>query len=415
MPNNRFEHRKGVLIGAVAFVLAAAALAGAVASWAAIEGAMMGVALAVVVIVAVPLAAYALYRQLIFPYYRKLEDTNLELHLKQEELLDIKDDLFIKFLGIYDVNHAANSPRLFMNRMKDVADVTARVMEADVCLLFLYDKPRDELVLEASNRERVEDTRQVRIALGEGIEGWVGRRLEPVLLKDMKNDPRFKDAGDLHLSRFQSVYCLPLYVYSNGSLVGVMEVLYAKAKNFTDEDINFFTTLSGIISTTVQNEQMQLELSKMNLELEQWVSEKTEELRSSEERYRALVENAQEAIFVLAQNGDILFANQHAVHLTGYQKYELLHKNFLELFLPGNQGQQLLADAAQGHRVIRQGEFRKTDDASVPVEVSAVALSLMGKSFVQAVVRDMSSQAQLQKMLKEKEAEIAALRTRGTS
>ncbi len=251
--------------------------------------------------------------------------------------------------------------------------------------------------------------------MGEGIEGWVGRRLEPVLLKDMKNDPRFKDTGDLNLSKYQSVYCLPLYVYSNGSLVGVMEVLYAKAKSFTDEDINFFTTLSGIISTTVQNEQMQLELRKMNLELEQWVSEKTEELRSSEERYRALVENAQESIFVLAQNGDILFANQHAAQLTGYQKYELLHKNFLELFLPGNQGQQLLADVSQGHRVVRQGEFRKTDGAPVPVEVSAVALSLMGKSFVQAVVRDMSSQAQLQKMLKEKEAEIAALRARATS
>src|SRR5512135_1722854 len=290
MLNNRFEHRKGVLVGAVAFVLAATTLAGAVASWAVIEGAMAGVALAVVVIAAVPLAAYALYRQLIFPYYRRLEDTNLELHLKQEELLDIKDDLFIKFLGIYDVNHAANSPRLFMNRMKDVADVTSRVMEADACLLFLYDKPRDELVLEASNRERIEDTRRVRIPMGEGIEGWVGRRLEPVLLKDMKNDPRFKDAGDLNLSKYQSVYCLPLYVYSNGSLVGVMEVLYAKAKSFTDEDINFFTTLSGIISTTVQNEQMQIELRKMNLELEQWVSEKTEELRSSEERFRALVE-----------------------------------------------------------------------------------------------------------------------------
>jgi PAS domain S-box-containing protein len=415
MLNNRFEHRKGVLIGAVAFVLAATVLAGAVASWAVLQGARAGIALAIMVIAAVPLAAYALYRQLIFPYYRRLEDTNLELHLKQEELLDIKDDLFIKFLGIYDVNHAANSPRLFMNRMKDVADVTARVMEADACLLFLYDKPRDELVLEASNKEPVEDTGQVRIALGEGIEGWVGRRLEPIMLKDMKNDPRFKEAGELNLSRYQSVYCLPLYVYSNGSLVGVMEVLYTKAKSFTDEDINFFTTLSGIISTTVQNEQMQLELRKMNLELEQWVSEKTEEHRASEERYRALVENAQESIFVLAQNGDILFANQHAAHLTGYPKYELLHKNFLELFLPGNQGQQLLADAAQGNKVIRQGEFRKTDGAAVTVEVSAVALSLMGKPFVQAVVRDMSSQAQLQKMLREKDAEIAALRTRGTS
>ena len=62
---------------------------------------------------------------------------------------------------------------------------------------------------------------------------------------------------------------------------------------------------------------MQVELRKMNLELEQWVSEKTEELRASEERYRTLVENACESIFVLAENGDILFANEQAAGLTG--------------------------------------------------------------------------------------------------
>ncbi len=415
MLNNKFEHQKGTLVSAVAFVLAAAVLAGAVAAWSVMTGAGAGIPFAVVVIGAVPLAAYGLYRQMIFPYYRRLEDTNLELHLKQEELLDIKDDLFIKFLGIYDVNHAANSPRLFKNRMKDVADVTARVMEAEACLLFLYDKPHDELVLEATNKDRVEETGQVRIPLGEGIEGWAGRRLEPIMLKDMKSDPRFKETAGLSLSRYQSVYCLPLYVYSNGSLVGTMEVLYTKAKSFTDEEINFFTTLSGIISTTIQNEQMQVELRKMNLELEQWVSEKTEELRASEERYRALVENAQESIFVLAQNGDILFANQQAVRLTDFPKYDLVHKNFFELFLSGNQGQQLLADVARGNKAVLLGESRRRDGAVVPIEVSAVSLSLLGKPFVQAVVRDRSAQAQLQKMLQEKDAEIAAMRTRGMS
>ena len=48
---------------------------------------------------------------------------------------------------------------------------TARVMEADACLLFLYDKPKDELYLEATNKDRVEEIKQVRIPLGEGIEG----------------------------------------------------------------------------------------------------------------------------------------------------------------------------------------------------------------------------------------------------
>ena len=145
-----------------------------------------GIILSLFLLFAIPGAAYLLYRQLIAPYYRRLEDANLELHLKQEELLDIKDDLFIKFLGIYDVNYAANSPRLFVNRMKEVADVTARVMEAEACIIFLYDQKKDELVLEATNKDRVEELRTIRIPLGQGVEGWVGRRLEPAMVKDLR-------------------------------------------------------------------------------------------------------------------------------------------------------------------------------------------------------------------------------------
>jgi PAS domain S-box-containing protein len=410
--NNEFEHRKVFLITAISMVLATALLSGAAIGYMLPHVVRGGLAISLAVLAAIPLAAYVLYRQLIFPYYRRLEDANLELHLKQEELLDIKDDLFIKFLGVYDVNYAANSPRLFMNRMKDVADVTARVMEADLCLIFLYNKKKDELVLEATNKDHVEELKSVRIPLGRGIEGWVGRRLEPALLKDFRNDPRFVNVPELDFSRYLSVYCLPLYVYSNGALVGVIEVLYTKARSFTDEDINFFTTLSGIISTTVQNEQMQVELSKMNLELEQWVSEKTEELRASEERYRTLVENAREAIFVLAENGDIVFANDQASRLTGYGKYDLVHKNLFELFADPIDLKHLLNEMDKGRQTLRLGDLLKTDGGTVPVELSATTLLLMGKRFIQSVVRDMSAQVRLERLLREKETEIEALRSK---
>lgn len=411
MQNNTFEHRKGLLIVIIAAVLTAGILSGAAAGYFLREGNKAAVSVSCFILFLIPFISYALYRKLVFPYYRRLEDANLELHLKQEELLDIKDDLFIKFLGVYDVNYAANSPRLFTSRMKEVSDITARVMGADLCLIFLYDKKRDELYLEATNKDRADEVHSVRIPLGEGIEGWVGRRLEPIMLKEMRKDSRFRDIAGQDLSRYLSVYCVPLYVYSSGALVGVMEVLYAKTKSFTDEEINFFTTLSGIISTTVQNEQLQGELNKMNLELEQWVAEKTEELRSSEERYRTLVENACESIFVLSENGDIHFANEQAEHLTGLNKYDLVHKNFFELFVDPTAPKQILSESGQGRQSAKYGHLRRSNDTVVPVDVSAVPLVLMGKKFVQSVVRDISSRLRLEKLLEEKDKEITKLRS----
>jgi len=410
MPQGGFEHRKGLLVFLTAFVLGAAVFIGAVAGNSLARGDGRAVQHSLALTALVPFIAYVLYKKFIFPSYRRLEDANLELHLKQEELLDIKDDLFIKILGVYDVNFAVNSPRLFADRLNDVADITARVMEADACCIYLYDRKKDDLVLSATNGVQEGAIGKVRIPLGEEVVGWVGRRLEPLMLKDYHADSRFRETPGLDLSDYQSLYCVPLYVYSNGALVGVIEVLYRKAKAFSDEEINFFTALSGILSTTVQNEQMQAELRKINVELEQWAAEKTEELRASEERYRTLVENACESIFLLAENGDIVFANEQAARLAGIAKYDLLHKNLFELFADPSEPSKILSDVKQGRQALRQGDFRQPDGGLVPVAVSAVGLSLMGKWFVQSVVRDVSTHAHLEQLLAEKEQELSALR-----
>ncbi len=413
MPDTSGMHRKGLLIVSIALVLISAVLIGGAMGFAVARRAL-GVFLSVLpaLLAGIPLLSYLLYKRMIYPYYHRLEDANLELHLKQEELLDTKDDLFIKFLGIYDANYAANSPRLFEQRLRDVADITAKVMEADTCLLYLYQQKGDRLVLAATNGPHSDAVSKVSVLLGDGIEGWVGRRLEPIMLKNFRFDARYRETQGLDLSLYNSLYCLPLYVYSNGSLMGVMELLYSRQRSFTDEEITFFTTLAGIISTTIQNEQLQAELRKMNLELEQWVSEKTEELRASEERYRTLVENACESIFVISESGDIVFANNQAVRLTGVEKYELLHKNLFEMFSDSSDISRIVSEVSEGREALRHGELRKSDGARVPVEMSAVSLTLMGKRFIQAVLRDISQRVRLERLLDEKERELAELRQR---
>jgi PAS domain S-box-containing protein len=412
MVQGGFDHGKGVLIFLIALVLGVAVCIGAVTGYFITQGTRNGFVLSLVLIPFIPLSAYLLYIKTFLPSYHQLEDANLELHLKQEELLDTKDDLFIKFLGVYDVNYAANSPRLFADRLTDVADITARVMEADACFIFLYDKKKDDLVFSAANGIQKGLIGQVRIPLGEGIEGWVGRRLEPLMLKEFLADARYREIPGLSLAGYVSLYCLPLYVYSNGALVGVMELFYRKAKVFSDEEINFFTTLSGILSTTIQNEQMQAELRKMNMELEQWVAEKTEELRASEERYRTLVENACESIFLLDGNGDIVFANEHAANLSGHGKFDLLHKNLFELFVDPSDIREIIAEVNQGRQSLKNGDLRQADGSIVPVEVRAVGLMLMGKRFVQSVVRDISAQARLERLLIEKDEALSSLKAR---
>ena len=76
----------------------------------------------------------------------------------------------------------------------------------------------------------------------------------------------------------------------------------------------FFTRLTGVIS----------ELSRHNLELARILAERDNLLRSlreSEEKYRALAENAGEVIYV-AQDGTISFANTRASEFLGCSREE---------------------------------------------------------------------------------------------
>jgi len=410
MPQGSLEQNRGLAAALMIGVCISAVIGGVSVGRTYALGDGRALLLLLLIILAVSAASVLLYKKYVYSSYRRLEDANLELQLEQEELLDIKDDLFIKFLGVYDVNYAANSPRLFSDRLTDVADITARVMEADACLIYLYDKKKDDLLLAASNGVQESAIGKVRIPLGEGVEGWVGRRLEPLTLKEYHSDSRVRDIPGLSLSDYSSAYCLPLYVYSNGALMGVMEALYRTAKTFSDEEINFFTTLSGILSTTIQNEQMQNELRKMNMELEQWVAEKTEELRASEERYRTLVENACESILLLTDNGDVVFANDHAAKLTMTPKYDLLHKNLYDFFINPHVLKEIIEASEKDQQTVRQGEFKQMDGSIMPVSVSAVRLSLMGKRFIQAVIRDISVQIDLERLVREKEQELASLK-----
>ncbi len=61
-------------------------------------------------------------------------------------------------------------------------------------------------------------------------------------------------------------------------------------------------------------------------------------LRDSEERYRELIENIEDIIYVVDNNGTILFANKASERFTGYRKDELVKKNFRELIVPESYG-----------------------------------------------------------------------------
>ncbi|HEY7211459.1 MAG TPA: PAS domain S-box protein [Bryobacteraceae bacterium] len=135
-----------------------------------------------------------------------------------------------------------------------------------------------------------------------------------------------------------------------------------------------------------------------------------EALRSSEERFRELFENANDVIFLYDLNGKILEINRAAEHLTGYSRTEVLGKNFDELIAP--EARYLVLDIVRTHLggsapqhyelpvVSKSGKLRF-------LEVSTRLMYRRGHPVaVQGIGRDITERKQAQQKLLESSREL---------
>jgi two-component system sensor histidine kinase/response regulator len=124
-------------------------------------------------------------------------------------------------------------------------------------------------------------------------------------------------------------------------------------------------------------------------------------LRESEERYRDLFDNAQDAIYVHDLDGVYVSANRAAEELVGYTREEILGKNIVDFMAP-EYAEQIHANLAQkihgGGMNSSEIEVIAKDGRRVPIEVSTRLIYEAGKAVsVQGMARDITERKRIEK------------------
>ncbi len=136
-----------------------------------------------------------------------------------------------------------------------------------------------------------------------------------------------------------------------------------------------------------------------------------EALPESDARYRIIVENSNDAIYVHDFEGNIIDVNDNACRLVGYDRDELVGRNLS--LIDSQWGQNSGTDQAEGsksahedlERLLRDGaavfERRniRRDGTVLPVEVSVKIASREGKGLVLGFVRDITARKNLEEDL----------------
>jgi PAS domain S-box-containing protein len=120
-------------------------------------------------------------------------------------------------------------------------------------------------------------------------------------------------------------------------------------------------------------------------------------LRASEEKYRTIVENMNDAIYTHDFEGNIIDVNENACKMTGYTRDELVAANLAKIdnawLHPGNPEFGLLT--REGATAFEHENVRK-DGSVVPVEVSVKIVDARGKGIVQVFARDISERKRME-------------------
>jgi PAS domain S-box-containing protein len=126
-------------------------------------------------------------------------------------------------------------------------------------------------------------------------------------------------------------------------------------------------------------------------------------LRESEEKYRALMDNAGDMILLTDFRGNIIEANRMAEKVLSYSKDELLTMKIMDI-CPTDEVEQV----RQAFReVVREGSGKHTigsilrkDQALIPVDVTASIIGYGGKKVAQGIFRDISEQKKTMEALR---------------
>ena len=138
-----------------------------------------------------------------------------------------------------------------------------------------------------------------------------------------------------------------------------------------------------------------------------------EALRKSEEKYRAILENASDAILLADEKGNLIEVNRKAEELLGYKKEELLQMHYTQLHPMIKQEKTIEAFTKiveLGRVSMQDGSVQQKDGKVIPVHITGSVIEYAGRKIVQGSFRDITelkrTEEELERRVQERTAEL---------
>ncbi len=209
-------------------------------------------------------------------------------------------DQYIK--ALMNISRAITSDLYLEDIFKLIVMVTAKVTGVEICSLWLIDESETskKIRLKATQTIEPDYLKDRSLNMDEGVVGFVATHNQPLIVKDVLKEPRFKEKEMARKLGLVSMAGVPLQV-KEGKVIGVLNCFTAEPHDFSEIEVNLITTVANQAAVAILNTELMVKTKVIQEELET----------------RKLVERAKEVLM-------------HRRNLKGDQAYRWIQKRSMD-------------------------------------------------------------------------------------
>ncbi|MBD3426688.1 MAG: GAF domain-containing protein [Candidatus Omnitrophica bacterium] len=164
------------------------------------------------------------------------------------------------------ISKAITSDLYLEDILKLIVSLTASVMGAKTCALWLLDDEKQELRIRATQAVSEEYLKERSIGVGEGIVGLVAKEKKPVVILDVLEDEKYKKKTLAKKEGFVSMLSVPMLV--KDKVIGVVNIYTDSEHKFTKSEIDLLSVVANQAAVAIENTELMVKTKVIQEELE---------------------------------------------------------------------------------------------------------------------------------------------------
>src|SRR5882672_9078308 len=154
---------------------------------------------------------------------------------------------------------AVTSETLDLDKLlANVADIVKKVIDCELFAILLYTEKYRELRIRYAVGHRPEIVNKLTLTLNEGLTGAAATRREPILVGDVRNDPRYLNSIDAVRTE------LAVPMIARQKLVGVIDVQSTRVNAYSEYDRALLRLIASRVAVSIDNARLYRRVERQN-------------------------------------------------------------------------------------------------------------------------------------------------------